>query len=205
MTRIVVPKPPLGAKAWVMSERGLFVLEEQPAVLHHCTCTHAGSGSLRIFDGRVVDGRVVGREIFKQAVTAMGVWHLSAGVQHGLVVENVGRGSDSMSSIATLVWQTKMEPSTQRLGPRQSVRLVPGHQIVFDADCVLYSVLVSRAGNGQLCVRDGTGARLWDCPSVFAGSFLLEHVFAQGGLSVDLHAPVGVEVELVFAPLATGD
>ncbi len=202
--RIVVPKPPLGAKAWVMSERGIFVLEEQPAVLHHVTCRHAGAGSLRILDGQVVDGRVEGRMIFRQVATAMGVWHLSAGVQHGLIVENTGRGGDSMSAIASIVWQTRMEPSRNQLGPKQSARLQPGRQVVFDADCVLYAMLISRAGNGQVFVRDGTGERLWECPSLFAGSFLLEHVFARGGLAVDLHAPVAVEIECVFMPVLKG-
>ena len=199
--RVVVAKPPLGAKAWLMDRRGVFVLEEQPAVIHHVTCTHAGSGSLRIFDGGVIDGRIEGRPIFRQAVTAMGVWHLSAGVQHGLVLENVGRGADSMSAIASLVWQTRMEPTRLQLGPRESVRLRPGRQVVSSADCVLYSVMISKAGNGQLSVWNGEGSPLWRCPSLFAGSFLLEHVFARGGLVVDLCSPVQVEIEIIFMPI----
>ena len=49
--RILVADPPMGGKAWLLAEKGLFVLEEGPGILRTIACTHAGAGNLEAIDG----------------------------------------------------------------------------------------------------------------------------------------------------------
>lgn len=109
--------PPLGAKCWVMDQKGLFVLERCPGTLRTIACAHAGSGTLEIFDGvpnddgelpppvmiggEDYDGK--GRQLFKANPIVMGSWMLDAGFQHGLTVRNSG-GQPGTPAIASIVW-----------------------------------------------------------------------------------------------------
>ena len=46
-----LPTPPMGAPAWLLSEKGIFVLHRGPGTLRTIACTHAGSGNLEAIDG----------------------------------------------------------------------------------------------------------------------------------------------------------
>jgi hypothetical protein len=204
--RIAIAKPPMGAKAWVLQERGVYVLEEMPGNLLHFTCTHAGSGGVHAYDGAVVDGKLVGRKLLHLSPTAMGVWHLNAGFQNGLVIENIGAagqggglGAPSYvnSPFATIVWQTRNQP-TASATTRKSKALVQGRQVLTEKDCILYELLLTNAGAGSVRLLNGKGRLLYECPSVFRGSFLLEHVFCDGGLVAELHSSQVLNIEAVW-------
>ena len=205
--RIALPKPPWGSKANLILERGLYALEEQPGNILHLTCAHAGSGSVRVYDAQIVADRLVGREIWRATPMAMGVWHLNAGFQHGLVVEVIG-GVEGVAPMFTAVWNTK--PVAGQGGAAQEKRdaqvtVQRGTQIMTDRDAVLYAVLMTTAGSGQFTIRDGTGRPLFRMPSSFPGSFILEHVFARGGLSVDVDFSVPPALTLSWYDIGVMD
>ncbi len=50
-TEIELPMPPMGGKCWVLAKKGQFLLQRGPGMLVTVNCTHAGSGTLEIFDG----------------------------------------------------------------------------------------------------------------------------------------------------------
>lgn len=203
--RIAIAKPPMGAKAWVLQERGVYVLEEVPGNLLHLTCTHAGSGGVHVYDGAIVGGKLVGRKLLHLSPSAMGVWHLNAGFQHGLVVENIGATGQGgaqqekylHSPFATVVWQTRTQP-TASTSERKSKSLEQGRQVLTEKDCILYELLLTNAGAGSVRVLNGKGRLLYECPSLFRGSFLLEHVFCEGGLVAELHSSQTLNIEAVW-------
>lgn len=172
--RIVVAKPPFGAKAWVLDRKGRFLLEEQPGNLMHVTCTHAGEGGITATD---LDGRA----LLRLQPTAMGVWHLGAGFHHGLIIEAAGNNK-GVCAIATVVWYSKPDKQSHASLERRSEVLKPGDHVLTSTDCVLYEVLITQGGAGEIELTDGTGRLLWKIPSLFRGSFCVEHVFCKGGL-----------------------
>ena len=188
--RIVVPKPPVGAKAEVFESKGLYVLEEGPGDYLQTVCAHAGSGHVEIFDGRVEGSRIIGRKLFRASPMAMGVWHLNAGFQHGLVID-AGGGQQSLGAHFTAVWYTKNDG--QLTFPRKcshDLTQFKGTRILTTRDAILYSVVIATQGSGQFTVRDGHGRKLYAMPSSFTGSFLLENVFAADGIVLELNFSV---------------
>lgn len=187
--RIVVPKPPIGAKCEVLGEKGLYVLEEGPGNFLHAVCTHAGSGHVEIFDGRVEGTTVVGRKLFRASPMAMGVWHLNAGFQHGLVVD-AGGGHESLGAQFSAVWYAKTDLAERSLiFPRKcsyDLDLLKGQRVLTTCDAVLYSVVIGVQGAGRFRLSNGQGKLLYQMQSSFTGSFLLEHVYAAGGLILDV-------------------
>lgn len=133
VTEIDLPTPPMGGKAWLLSEKGIFVLQSGPGTLRTIACTHAGSGNLQAIDGIPDDngffpdgeqvlpvrshdesdaeylGRLKvfhsrnGRAFYGANPIVMGSWMLDAGFMHGLTLK-VDGGHDSTSAIATVVW-----------------------------------------------------------------------------------------------------
>ena len=51
---IEVPTPVMGGKAWLLDDKGLFVLERGRGTLITLACTHAGAGGIEIIDGVVL-------------------------------------------------------------------------------------------------------------------------------------------------------
>jgi hypothetical protein len=196
--RVVVAKPPVGSKAHLMMEKGTFVMEEQPGNILHLTCAHAGSGSVRVIDGKIDGPRVIGRVLFQATPMAMGVWHLNAGFAHGLIIE-VSGSMASEAPMFTAVWHTRaLSSDGGHLGEKKDALVTEQHgtQILTDKDCVLYSVLITNQGSGRFTIKNGLGDALFTMPSAFTGSFLLEHVFAKGGLRVDVDFSVAPNLAL---------
>lgn len=192
--RIVVAKPPIGAKAWVMDRKGRFILEEQPGNLLHLTCTHAGEGGILASD-------LDGRPLLRLQPSAMGVWHMNGGFHHGLVIENSGN-APNLSAIATVVWYSRPDKQSELVySERRSQVLSGGLTMLETRDCVLYCVLITQGGAGEIEITNGKGRMLWKIPSLFRGSFVLEHVFAEGGLvaKVNARGPVDVTVTWLTA------
>lgn len=196
--RIVLPKPPIGAKCHVIGSKGLFVLEEGPGNYLHTVCTHAGSGHVEIYDGVVEGTRVLGRKLFRAAPMAMGVWHLNAGFQHGLVID-AGGGHESIGAQFSAVWYGKSDLTRDSVSfpNRETYDLATakGRHILTTRDALLYSVVIGVQGSGRFALYDGEGRKLYGMPSSFTGSFLLEHVFARGGIVL--------EVDYTVAPAIT--
>lgn len=48
---IPLPEPSIGAKAFLVERKGLFVFEVGPGMIRGVACAHAGSGALTIYDG----------------------------------------------------------------------------------------------------------------------------------------------------------
>lgn len=112
--KISLPTPPIGGKAWVLSCKGVFVLEAGPGVLRTVACTHIGSGSISIHNGvpdeegnfpyHVNDGEEYnGRPLFRANPVVMGSWMMDAGFVTGLTLRATG-GSEHTSPVATIVW-----------------------------------------------------------------------------------------------------
>lgn len=51
VTEVDLATPPMGAKGWLLSEKGIFVLQRGPGTLRTLAITHAGSGNLEAIDG----------------------------------------------------------------------------------------------------------------------------------------------------------
>jgi hypothetical protein len=195
--RIVRPRPPVGAKGWFMDQQGLYVLEEQPGNIFQFSCPHAGSGYLEFIDG-VADPLTrrltINNMLFRMAPAQMGVWHLNTGFERGLIVRNYGGGSSS--PMGTIVWYTRGPKEATNKKSESVVNPAGKHRYTLtDKNCMLYEVLVTPpAGNGRLTVLDGTGEVMWHMPSMFAGSFLLEHVYMYKGVTVVLDSSTASSV-----------
>ncbi len=48
---IMVPQPPMGCPSYLIERPGMFVLHVGPGTLITDACTHAGAGSMMIYDG----------------------------------------------------------------------------------------------------------------------------------------------------------
>ena len=186
-TRIVVPKPPVGAKCEVFERKGLYVLEEGPGNYLQTVCAHAGSGHLEIYDGRVEGSRIIGRKMFRASPMAMGVWHLNGGFQHGLVID-AGGGQQSLGAQFSAVWYTKSD-TMDAVYPVKKVYDLDqwkGTRLLTTKDAILYSFVIATPGSGRFTVFNGQGKKLFTMPSSFTGSFLLENVFAADGIVLEL-------------------
>jgi hypothetical protein len=113
-----VQKPPFGSKGFLIDKKGAFLLEEGPAILKGLACTHSGSGLFEIYDARELDGSGYfppiknqdprspnGRRIFKSISSQLGMWTLSIGLHHGLLVLAYG-GTEGIPTVATLIWDS---------------------------------------------------------------------------------------------------
>ena len=120
--RIEIDVPSIGGKCWMLDRAGVFVLEVGEGVLRTCACTHAGSGSLRIYDGvpdengflpDPEDGDLspAGRDLLWMPQTVMGSWMLDAGFIKGLTIVCPG-GHEGMAPVATIVWMPRAKPRT---------------------------------------------------------------------------------------------
>ena len=152
--RIVVAKPPIGAKCWVMDRKGRFLLEEGAGVLHHLTCTHAGEGAILARD-------LDGRHLIRLQPSAMGVWHLSGGFHHGLEIEHMGN-APHLGAIASVVWQARADNSTLAFPTRSTTVIPNGETVLCTSDAILYEVLITQGGAGEIEITDGTGRPLWN-------------------------------------------
>lgn len=118
VTRISLPAPRIGGKAWLLNRKGIFVLEEGPGVLRTIACTHIGSGSMIVRNGlpneRGEFGPIPaftagseeeynGRALFRANPVVMGSWMMDAGFSYGLTIQAEG-GMDNNCAIATIVW-----------------------------------------------------------------------------------------------------
>jgi hypothetical protein len=118
VVRVTLPVPRIGAKAWLLNRKGIFVLEEGFGVLRTIACTHIGSGSFVIRSGLPnaqgefpeippfppgVEGEYNGRTLFRANPVVMGSWMLDGGFVNGLTIEADG-GMDNNCAIATIVW-----------------------------------------------------------------------------------------------------
>lgn len=106
--------PPLGGKCWLLEAKGQFLLERTAGTLRTIACTHAGSGTLLLYDGIPDDAGLFpdegkdipnanGRLLFKANPAVMGSWMLDAGFQHGLTVRATG-GQPGTPALASIVW-----------------------------------------------------------------------------------------------------
>lgn len=116
---ITLDTPSLGGKCWLLEDKGIFVLEKCAGVLRTIACTHAGSGSLAVYDGIPNENGFFpdhempdtdpnyhmrnGRPIYRATPVVMGSWMLDAGFFHGLTLLAKG-GTDSACAIASVVW-----------------------------------------------------------------------------------------------------
>lgn len=128
VTRIVLPTPRIGAKAWLLNRKGIFVLEEGHGVLRTIACTHIGSGSMIVRNGlpnangefpvppHMEDGvetEYSGRPLFRANPVVMGSWMMDAGFSEGLTIQADG-GTDNNCAIATIVWLPAPEKRVQK-------------------------------------------------------------------------------------------
>lgn len=118
-TLIELPTPKMGGKCWLLESKGLFVLQGGPGVLRTIACTHAGTGSLAVYDGIPNEDGFFpdeempeshpdfmlrnGRVIYRATPVVMGSWMLDAGFHHGVTVLAKG-GVESAAAIASIVW-----------------------------------------------------------------------------------------------------
>jgi len=128
---VTVPAPIMGAKCWLLNDKGLFVLERGPGTFITAACTHAGAGGLEIIDGipdergfftnaddvpvdepmgdsdpAVLEkwGKRNGRVFYRAMPAVMGSWMLNGGFHNGLTVRAMG-GHNAVAAVATMVWQ----------------------------------------------------------------------------------------------------
>lgn len=124
--RVIVPKPKMGGKCFLLNDKGLYVLEEGPGTFITAAVTHAGAGSLEIIDGipdengffpdyqepdpldddpEVIEewGKRNGRAFYSATPVVMGSWMLNAGFHNGLTIRAEG-GHGSVPAIASIVW-----------------------------------------------------------------------------------------------------
>lgn len=128
---IEVPTPVMGGKAWLLDDKGLFVLERGRGTLITLACTHAGAGGIEIIDGipndqgffendpivptvepafRETDPTILeawgtrnGRVFYRALPAIMGSFMLNGGFHRGLTIRATG-GHNSVAAVATLVW-----------------------------------------------------------------------------------------------------
>lgn len=115
--RIELETPSIGGKAWVLQKAGLYVLEVGEGTCRTCAMTHAGSGSVMIYDGIPDENGFLeeaapddisphGRPLLWMPQAVMGSWMLDAGFLKGLTVHAVG-GHEGMAPVCTIVWMPR--------------------------------------------------------------------------------------------------
>lgn len=204
--RVVLNAPKQGAYGFVVDSKGIFICAEQPGIFHHVTCPHAGSGTVSVLDGKVdwKTGQMIGeygepRPLMILHPASMGVWHLSCGFNVGLIVKSMGDNTSNTPSLFTPVWNVKKDNF-----PARKSEYVESSRVLTTADCILYSIQPNGAHNGTVRVFDGLNRLLWVMPSVFKGSFVVEHIDAVGGLRVELSGDPCPSVTVVWQePLLT--
>lgn len=198
-TRIIVPRPPVGAKCEVFEKKGLYVLEEGPGNYLQTVCAHAGSGHVEIFDGRVEGTRIIGRKMFRASPMAMGVWHLNGGFQHGLVID-AGGGQQSLGAQFSAVWYTQSKSLEEVYPVKKTYDLNQwkGTRLLTARSAILYSFVIATPGSGRFTVFNGQGKKLFTMPSSFTGSFLLENVFAADGIVLELDFTVAPAITFTW-------
>lgn len=116
---IEMDAPTIGGKIFLLHEKGMFVLEQGEGTIRTIACTHAGSGSLAVYDGvpdehgYFPDGEMPedhpdwsmcnGRLIYSATPVVMGSWMMDGGFRHGLTVHAAG-GTASTCAVASIVW-----------------------------------------------------------------------------------------------------
>ncbi len=119
ITLIKMPTPKLGAKTYLLKKGGIYVLEPGPGALQAIAVTHAGTGSMSIYDGvpddrgNFPDSEMLetdngyyarnGRDVFQMSPILMGMFMLNAGLFHGLTVKCFD-GQHGVSTRLTLAW-----------------------------------------------------------------------------------------------------
>jgi hypothetical protein len=130
VTHVEVPAPVMGGKAWLLNDKGLFVIERGPGTCITLACTHAGAGGIEIIDGIPNEGGFFdnaenvpvdephsdsppdvlerwgkrnGRVYYRALPAIMGSFMLNAGFHNGLTVRAMG-GHNAVAAVATLVW-----------------------------------------------------------------------------------------------------
>jgi len=117
--RIILPRPRMGGKIWLLDEQGVFILEEGEGIIRTIACTHAGTGTLQVFDGVPDENGFFpdedlpetdpkyeqrnGRPIYRATPTVMGSWMQDGGFYHGLTVFHTG-GHENAGCCASIVW-----------------------------------------------------------------------------------------------------
>jgi hypothetical protein len=202
-TRIVVPKPPIGGKSYVLHDSGLFLLEEGPGLIWHAICHYIGGVGFSVWDvQRQGDDLVRVHKMFEMHPSYLGVWHLNAGFQHGLAFDiprHVGTEAVRAPHV-TPIWMAKSNVREARGVQRQQFFELKGHErrVVTPRDCQLYSVEIVQMGRPPVHFEDGNGNRLFSTPEGVNGSFVVEHVGCTGGLTITVDTPVAMSVLLVW-------
>jgi len=208
--RIALFKPRVGGKSYTVRGQGWYCLEEGEGIIWHDVCCYAGSGGIELWDGYIgPDGYpVLVHDIFKLAPAVLGVWHLNAGFQYGLLAHGVAEGDSANIGAHTLIWMKASdteEHRTEMLGARETKKLTlkdVQHQQIVDRDCVLYQCQVTCAGLGPIRLSNGDGEELFSVPAGVVGSFTLSQVFCRKGLWCDVDSNVPVTLTLTWYSLA---
>ena len=100
-----VPEPAFGNRAYMIEEKGIYVLSRVPCVVNTIACTHVGGGQVRVLDAKLVNLAVSGaaKPLYKANPQTMCLWMLGAGVEQGLVVEAMG-GVAGTPVFLTISW-----------------------------------------------------------------------------------------------------
>lgn len=102
---VEVPKPPFGARGYMIEEKGIYVLSRAPSVVNTIACTHVGAGAVRVLDTKL-DGLMVpkdAKQLYKANPQTMCLWMLGAGAEQGIVVEAVG-GTNGTPVFVSVSW-----------------------------------------------------------------------------------------------------
>lgn len=116
---VEVPEPQMGAKSWLIENKGIYVLERGPCVLRSLSCTYIGSGSFLVRDGMPDNfGKfdcdrldpfskeyttANGRKVFLMAPQIIGFWGLDVGLRNGLTIIADG-GQEHGPVLVTACW-----------------------------------------------------------------------------------------------------
>lgn len=105
--KIELPQPPLGNKILCAHQYGIYVLETGPCIWRGLACTHAGTGSVDIYDG-IADARGFfpdgkGRLLYKATPSVMGMWMFDAGCHDGLTMI-IGGDISPVSPFLSVTW-----------------------------------------------------------------------------------------------------
>ncbi len=129
--RVKLPPAKMGSKVFLIEKKGVYVLEDGPAILRSLACTYVGTGSLVVRDGTPSDNGYFdvdkcdpyspeyaltnGRKVYAAAPVCIGFWGLDCALVHGLTVEAAG-GTKDGSVLVTVCWmEQKIQPKAVTL------------------------------------------------------------------------------------------